>query len=954
MKKNNGIVWLILAIIVIGGAYYFKDKLDLFAIAPPTGGRSDGIEQIDSTSYTCSVGGGGTGDFCDVSGVVTDTTNYPSGTPTVVFRTNSAGDYTTYGDWIAIDSDFDGDLEGYLYDAKSGAVSCGRGDEITKTPEGFSVRDYGSSTRVLVELQSGSKCTNRFFEEFSHGELSLEPKEPYTSNGQEVMGGISILYKVMWNFCPAGNPDFDYCNGNLRERSESYIWSGSTEEYRLNEGQSVTFQPTDYDGNNLDQEDFYIRSQKWDMSCAGEYPNKCSSGEFYCSNTCPEGYDFQSRGYCFTLDNSYVYTNINNVCSRGTTCFSLSTNKYNLCDGVNQNGCPVFNTEQTCPTGQDCYVDDLIREGIGSCKCDPNECSLNNRRVSELGGDYDKCVLVGNCNDWQSRTCANELVYNPSLKKCVNQPNDDGCEAYTPNKKCVGNDLYHCVNNGVVDELGNERWFWQKEQTCSLPFECIQQSDARCACSCDLNEIRCISSSTKYELCGLNCWEERDIPENMKCENDQIIPRTDIGCAYGTAGFECDTDNFEVCEQNTCVCVIDENTAQEADHNQYKCDGVELLKGIKYEGEHVSCYRWEFDKTCSEICVDGECIASYDYVGVFPKDAYAIGENIENITVDVTGNVGDNTNINVIAQLFEGTTYLDRHDTITDSTGKAIVDFDYSHPRSGTLNLNIVVGDPAGVNYEVNTDINIEKTMVITLNCPIQSNIERDISCSWTIKDAETNGLLSVIPNIEVTQGEEVISYSAVGTNQIRFRTSTTGSVFVKLTGTKADYMEATSSAIVSVNPLESDYTFSIDNLNYYSHTSAYLNTGSMIDTGIKELKFDVKESGESLPIQSVDGEIITPSGQNVGLTFTKIADGTFKTTYNFQQEGHTYHIQGIIYPTDIAKQTIPYTFTITTKAKTTSGGITGTGLDLTNYFIIGGAIMFIVIIALVLGRRKK
>jgi len=67
----------------------------------------------------------------------------------------------------------------------------------------------------------------------------------------------------------------------------------------------------------------------------------------------------------------------------------------------------------------------------------------------------------------------------------------------------------------------------------------------------------------------------------------------------------CNTENFEECIDNQCICVDDINTCSEADFiaGTSRCSGETVQDCIK----HGKCYRWEDQMDCSinkQICAD--------------------------------------------------------------------------------------------------------------------------------------------------------------------------------------------------------------------------------------------------------------------------------------------------------------------------------------------------------------
>ncbi len=108
----------------------------------------------------------------------------------VIFRTsvlngNYAGCNARDNCWIAIDRDGDCGLNALGFELHGGICN---GDVIGTTPEGYQIIDYGSFYRLSICDGNGIEITFSSLRSTAGAELSSEPVEPYTSNGQEVYG----------------------------------------------------------------------------------------------------------------------------------------------------------------------------------------------------------------------------------------------------------------------------------------------------------------------------------------------------------------------------------------------------------------------------------------------------------------------------------------------------------------------------------------------------------------------------------------------------------------------------------------------------------------------------------------------------------------------------------------------------------------------------------------------
>lgn len=990
-KADGGITFIIIALIVLaGGGYYLSkntdvfDKMSLFsALAPPTGGKDAGITEISATAYTCSVGNGGTGDFCDVEGIVKNV-DISIGQQTVSFRTNalSTSDYDTSGTWIAInatpsvkDLTPTSTLIGYCYSTtSSGSIPLTLSTtNVRYTPHGNTIVSYNS--KIFISITSAK---SRIYAPCSSADITPISKEPYTSRGQEMAGGTTPQYKVTWQFCPAGDATFAYCNGANFETTSTNPITASTEKVRLIEGQSIGFNPKDINGQLLPQFKFSIKVQKWDMTCAGDYANKCTSGQYYCvGKICPTG---------------YVIDTIKNDCRKTTYAYEhipFIYNQYKTCTGIDSNGCAVWSssTSVCSPSNLKCYSGTSLVEGVGSCKCDPNQCNLNSRRVSELGGDYDLCLIGSSgCNEWQSRTCVSGLTYESATQKCINEPNDPKCVAYTPHSECTGTtQVSSCTSNGITDEKGNQRWYLTSIN-CVPPKTCVENgNNDLCGCDCALSSKTC-KSPTEYTECigGTQCFQDKTITNpDLICYQNQIKNKQSVpcaeggslcetgktcisgscvaqGCQYNTAGFQCNTANFETCVNNACVCQQDDNTCSATDVKRCSSNKAEVQKCVK----HGNCYRWETDNICTDNnnCRDSTKTCEPYFIAKATFRDYAIGEKIDNITIDVSTDYGNNIGIVVRGELYSGTTNLGVALGTTNTQGKAFLEFpNVKTIKQEDLTLKVYVGSGNLSNiYNFSKTLFIKKTLAVYLTCPVQATIKREISCSFSVKDKETNipVTLAEQPSITVLAGTTPINYDWVGTDKIKFTTEYTGSLSVRIDVEKDTYMPDSQVAIINVQPLVTSYDFFIDDKNYYTYVSGLLDNGYLIDTGIHTFKFIVMESSIPIDVLRVEASIKTPSGQTVPLTFTQQSTGVFTSSYNFVQPGYTYNLKGIIYFKDVTKDNVPVSMAINTKGTTGIAGTTGdvattSSEKFTSYFIIGGSILAGLIIIGFLMRKK-
>ncbi len=104
---------------------------------------------------------------------------------TVVFRTNSNGDYSRSNVEIAVDYDGDGSLECYKYYTYYKTYRSRTPDTIVQTPQGYKVNKFGvpAEKQIIIArspnyIYKPGTCTIP---------LDSTPQTPYSTNGQEVL-----------------------------------------------------------------------------------------------------------------------------------------------------------------------------------------------------------------------------------------------------------------------------------------------------------------------------------------------------------------------------------------------------------------------------------------------------------------------------------------------------------------------------------------------------------------------------------------------------------------------------------------------------------------------------------------------------------------------------------------------------------------------------------------------
>lgn len=939
---------------------------------------------INGNSFICDV------DECIVSGSMT--IDNPITSSRVIFRTD--GEYSS-AMCVGYDFDNDGLLDGKTL---SVTISSSQGfipDYIRSDGLGFRYKDG--------KVQVGYTGSKQYRSTGSYSCNIETSTDPITTCQSPEVCDTSPRYEATFNFCPTGVDTFGECSGTSNYVSSPEPVTVFTSEYKLIRNQQVTFNPQNSD--NTDITDRYIRVKRYDCTCQNlvESGDACTVDQqyctpqmktiYYCGTSRPEvseRCDANCDVPCIYEDNYDSYgTDRDEITGESCrykyvyTCDKLESRFYLICDEtqiVGKSVCGEFNTEKTCPLGQYCFVSETgeLGTGLGGCRCPDDPCTLGERkRESDIS--YRECVPYGSCLDWSIvKYCNSGLIYNDILQSCV----CDSINSCNPQEaECIGLQIRKCEPIAIGDKTCYK---WGTIQNCPGDYQCDNRgtpyNDDACNCNnvnvCSIGDIKCIDSST-YSQCmkdpynpETSCLKYRgiyDIDFAYECTADQIVERSDIGCAWETPGYECSSTIdirgvlVEQCIENQCRIIQDSFTATQDDYSNQnrRCYNSYVQEAVRYAGNFNVAYRWE-DKinavnsvngrcTGDYLCKDGKCVASYEYVGIYTeKDEYGIGELINNVDIVVTSNIGDNKNIRVIARILENGIEIPntRKDTLTNSDGELTLNFNYWHPRSGTITIEVIVGDPAGINFKATKDLLIKKTLNIKINCPIQAYISREATCTWKVEDKETGTLIDVIPQITLLQGINELPYSPIGRTGLTFKTDTIGNVFLKISAESEGYIKTTSQSEIAIQPLQRESVLEIDNQDFFEYS------GSGITQGTHKLEFIIEESGEPIEVQSIDATIRTPSSQLVTLYFTKTTDGVYKTTYTFQQAGQTYDLSGVINFVDLTKPGIPFNYKIVTIES-----IGEQEKNLVNYLIIGGAVIIIfvlVIIIMNIVKKKK
>jgi hypothetical protein len=355
------------------------------------------------------------------------------------------------------------------------------------------------------------------------------------------------------------------------------------------------------------------------------------------------------------------------------------------------------------------------------------------------------------------------------------------------------------------------------------------------------------------------------------------------------------------------------------------------------------------------VMAQKQCVAGSEYIHIISQDNYAIGEPVNDITLEIANSLIDSTNGQIIARLCSGNPCTTSNElkrvspSLSLTTHKALFDFGYSSTKSASLYIVISVGDPNGVHYSTSKQINIMKTLLIKPICtPLQAFTNREVTCSWDIVDVDTNQLVSGTSSLCIVKQGSTELFNGYCSGNTKFTPPKSGSVDVTITSSKTGFISDTQNVLVDVQDVSRTQTFLLDNLDFFT----YSNSGG-IKTGTHQIELKIDESGIPIDVQTINANIITPSSQTVTIIFNKAGTGDYKAVYNFAQAGQVYILKGEILFTDISKENILFEYRINTASSTTEdiGGQT-------NLLIVGGIVSFaitvIIVILIIVFRRKR
>lgn len=805
----------------------------------------------------------------------------------------------------------------------------------------------------------------------------LTPTKKTCRNSQFCWDATVTSFEAEFNFCPTEN--FPQCQGtrNVVNGEGQQV----TDKYKMSKGQTLTFDPVYVaDGSSVAVKS--IRVEKYDCSClpAVEDGQACDSNKLLCTQEWqlkPGGEPSHAR-FC-------VDPPISNTNTRSSLC-ELSTNIFQRCDAtqeIGQSTCGDWGTESTCSTGQQCFVDATgeTGAGIGGCRCPSDPCILGEKRATGTN-KFQECITVGNCLQWSTDDyCADGLIFNDVLDDCFCDTTDS---CVSGESECIGDDIRTCEPKFIG---GKTCYEWSNTQSCDGSKECsnrgTEELDDVCSCegvsTCESGDIKCTSATT-YDVCSRDptvpgsCEKFRDFGDTVsnleECKNDNIVERKDIGCGFPQSpnfveDFKCDinTDKnnikYEVCGSNNvnCVAVDDEFTATESDFLSGKkvCISNDVHSSAKYNTRDNSIYRWELEKSCTgstNICSNGKCVSSLEDIffecNNNPECEFTVTQDLKNISLTIKRTPESD---------FKGGTITVSLVKNGEEFAREQVEF-FGNTEVATFDVDLVKSAPIGV-YELTADVDefntvkktilIQKGLIIDVICPPIVITGREVECIIKVTDGTSKNTITTLDNINavVLQGDNEL-IDTITSNAIKFTPmeEIVGSVDIFIEANKDGFVSGNTRVNVPVNDPTISSFFEVDNTDFFSFSRG-------ISSGTHKLTLHFEESGEELDIFTINSNIRTPAGQVVPLSFTEKGGGDWETSFDFEQAGQSYKLEGDVQFEDISKDDLHFEYLVLTSSGVEEPYIAS--INLIIIFVVVGIVLLIGFIILItfLTRRK-
>ncbi|MBQ9818412.1 MAG: hypothetical protein IJM59_13245 [Proteobacteria bacterium] len=192
-------------------------------------------------------------------------------------------------------------------------------------------------------------------------------------------------------------------------------------------------------------------------------------------NTCPTG------TICDAKQRRCIEEECADSCDLGTARCNSDKTGIVICNGMDENQCPIYINDKTCPEGTICVDDGDDVE----CKADcHDECTLNDKKCSDDLSSLLTCVEQDGCLGWKSTSCSSKEICNVTTAKC-----DDTCHQCDAGQTRCSDDGKN-VESCLTRE--DDCTYWVKSEKCESSGEAKSCKNGKCVYNCgDPNSKSC-------------------------------------------------------------------------------------------------------------------------------------------------------------------------------------------------------------------------------------------------------------------------------------------------------------------------------------------------------------------------------------------------------------------------------------------------------------------------------
>ena len=589
-------------------------------------------------------------------------------------------------------------------------------------------------------------------------------------------------------------------------------------------------------------------------SCSGNYECNTNSGSCVCKSNilCPDG-----------LKNGE------------TKCIG---NDLEVCS-VNQASCTASeNLVKSCISPQVC--DNIIKD----CKCVGTEVVGTRESYLIDNTQYYEWVSSIPCARKELKTCSNNRIFDEFSKECECKQDISSCnEAYLYGTKRCNSDRKQLCEKISGSLLGSEYCYSWKNQEIN-PYPNTRE--------CSGGEYICEIASCTHNECNGDGSSIRKCEGNL--DKNCLTLSVFENCL---AGYKCSTTTWQCEPQHQCNPSI-------SDNGQYmRCNPINDKEIQECKKGSDGIYKWttitELSCNIGKVCITGSnayCEKPYN-VEINSLESYPIQMPITNISISLTSNKLSTNNVIVIACIeneklgcSDETKYSQLIQIRTDNNGNInSISFDKGVQNTGVYYISSYVKDYKDTTLN-SKQILIKNRLDLDVKIPTTNFINQDIIVTYRAEDITTKQ--TIIPSVEIflDMGGVNIPYTNVGIDGFRFKVNKMGTVHYRLVGSASNYETDIEEGNIEIIHPTLTPSIKLNNLNIkdLSETS--------VSTGTKTIEIKVQRGTENLRVDTSNLRIRNPAqttGEGSILDFSRDSNNIYTTTYNFQESGKTYYLEG-------------------------------------------------------------